>query len=74
MRPGTTPSTCSWSGRDDLLSRDDPRPAAQPSSLAAVAVALAMLKDWLPWSWAWWVIQAAVAAVILAAVLVPERK
>lgn len=46
----------------------------EPSSLAALALLLATLKDFLPWPWAWWAAQGAVAIVIFAAVFVPERE
>jgi len=46
----------------------------EPSSLAALAVGIAMLKDWMPLPFLWYAANGIVGVVILAAVLVPERK
>lgn len=46
----------------------------EPSSMAALAVALGLLKDWAPWEWAWWMMQGVIGLAILAAIFTPERK
>ena len=46
----------------------------EPSSLAAIGGAFLMLKDWMPDPTLWYAAQGVVALVLLAAVLMPERK
>ena len=46
----------------------------EPSSLAAIGGAFLMLKDWMPNPMLWYAAQGIVGLVLLAAVLVPERK
>ncbi len=46
----------------------------EPSSLAAIGAGFLMLKDWMPTEALWYGAQGVVGLVLLAAVLVPERK
>ncbi len=46
----------------------------EPSSLAALAAGVLMLKDWLPSPELWYAAQGVVGLIVLAAVLVPERQ
>ena len=46
----------------------------EPSSLAAIGAGFLMLKDWAPNPALWYVAQGVVGVILLAAVLMPERK
>ena len=46
----------------------------EPWSLAAIGAAFLMLKDWMPNPTLWYAAQGVVGLILLAAVLMPERK